>query len=69
VENEYGVFMIDPPWEKRKGGLRQVRPLQGKNLPYATMSIEAIFHLLDTELFNLAQEIHCVFIWTIETYL
>lgn len=69
VENGYGVFMIDPPWKKRKGGLRQVRPLQGRDLPYATMSTEGIFHLLDTEIFNLAQEMHCVFIWTIETYL
>ena len=65
----FSVLMIDPPWLKKKGGLRKVRPNQGRSLDYETMSIDKIFELLDTEIFNNTTENHAVFMWTIEQYL
>lgn len=40
---QYSVFVIDPPWPKKKGGLRKSRPNQGKNLDYAYNMIESLF--------------------------
>ena len=65
----FSVLMIDPPWLKKKGGLRKVRPNQGRSLDYETMSIDKIFELLDNEIFNNTTENHAVFMWTIEQYL
>jgi N6-adenosine-specific RNA methylase IME4 len=65
----YDVFVIDPPWPKKKGGIRSVRPLQGRFLDYATLSVEAIFTILDTEIFTKAKEIHTVFLWNIDEFL
>jgi len=65
----FSVLKIDPPWLKKKGGLRKVRPNQGRSLDYETMSIDKIFELLDTEIFNNTTENHAVFMWTIEQYL
>lgn len=65
----YDVFMIDPPWPKRKGGLRSARPNQGRDLDYSTMSVGDIFALLDSELLTLAAEQHTVFMWTVEQFL
>lgn len=65
----FSVLMIDPPWLKKKGGLRKTRPNQGRNLDYETMSIDKIFELLDNEIFNNTTENHAVFMWTIEQYL
>jgi N6-adenosine-specific RNA methylase IME4 len=65
----YDVLIIDPPWQKKKGGLRKSRPNQGRELDYATMATEAIFDLLDKEVFILAEEHHVVFMWTIEQFL
>lgn len=61
--------MIDPPWDKKKGGVRKSRPNQSRILDYDTMSTEDIFRLLDTEIFILAQKAHCVFMWTIDQFL
>ena len=65
----YEILIIDPPWKKRKGGLRKARPNQGRKLDYETMETEAIFSLLDEEVFSLAKEKHVVFMWTIEKFL
>ena len=65
----YSILVIDPPWKKRKGGLRKSRPNQGKDLDYKTMETQAIFSLLDKEVFSLAEEQHVVFMWTIENFL
>ena len=65
----FSVLMIDPPWLKKKGGLRKARPNQGRNLDYDTMPTGKIFDLLDTEIFNNTTENHAVFMWTIEQYL
>jgi N6-adenosine-specific RNA methylase IME4 len=65
----FSVLMIDPPWLKKKGGLRKARPNQGRNLDYETMPTDKIFDLLDAEIFNNTTENHAVFMWTIEQYL
>jgi N6-adenosine-specific RNA methylase IME4 len=65
----YKVFMVDPPWQQRKGGCRKIRPGQGRLFNYATMPINEIFRLLDERVFISAAGDHCVFIWAIEKYL
>jgi len=65
----FSVLMIDPPWLKKKGGLRKTRPNQGRSLDYETMPTNKIFDLLDSEIFNNTTENHAVFMWTIEQYL
>lgn len=62
-------FVIDPPWPKRKGGLRQVRPNQTRELEYKTMDVVSIFNLLDTDIFPLATCNHNVFLWVIDSFL
>ena len=47
----WDVAIIDPPWPKRKGGQRRVRPHQGRALAYPTLSLSAIFTLLDQQIF------------------
>jgi hypothetical protein len=37
------IFVIEPPWAKRKGGLRKSRPNQSRNFGYETMSTSDIF--------------------------
>jgi N6-adenosine-specific RNA methylase IME4 len=66
---KFEVFMIDPPWKQLKSNKRRVRANQGKELDYPTLSLAAIFALLDQEIFTLAAEHHCVFLWTIDKYL
>lgn len=63
------VFMVDPPWKKRKGGIRKSRPLQGREFTYETMETDDIFRLLDVDIFPLSTDNHTVFMWTIDTYL
>jgi len=65
----YAVFMIDPPWPKKKGGLRSVRPKQSRSLDYPTMGVEDIFALLDRDVFAYAATLHTVFIWTVDQFL
>lgn len=65
----FNVFMIDPPWPKKKGGLRKVAPNQGRDLDYATLSVAEIFALLDREVFSQAQEQHTVFLWNVDEFL
>jgi N6-adenosine-specific RNA methylase IME4 len=62
-------MLIDPPWPKFKGGTRRVRPNQGRGLDYRTMTVDAIFNLLDRDVFSLAAQQHSLFIWTIESFL
>lgn len=65
----FSVLIIDPPWLKKKGGLRKARPNQGRSLDYETMPTDKIFDLLDAEILNNTTENHAVFMWTIEQYL
>jgi N6-adenosine-specific RNA methylase IME4 len=62
-------FVIDPPWQKSKGGLRKARPNQGKLLDYATMSVTDIFALLDKDIFPLASPTHNIFLWSVDKFL
>ena len=62
-------FMIDPPWLRGKGGLRKVRPKQGKLLDYPTMPVADIFALLDKDVLSQASGTHNVFMWLIDKYL
>jgi N6-adenosine-specific RNA methylase IME4 len=65
----FDVLMIDPPWPKKKGGLRKVRPQQSRLLGYETMSVADIFALLDREVFSQASEQHTVFLWSVDEFL
>lgn len=65
----YGNLMIDPPWPKRKGGRRVVRPNQGRELAYATLGVREIFDLLDADVFPLAGEPHNVWLWVVDEFL
>lgn len=62
-------LVIDPPWPKRKGGLRKVTPNQTRELGYPTMSVSEIFALLDREIFPMAATPHNVFLWTVDQFL
>ena len=65
----YSVLVIDPPWSKRKGGIRKCRPNQGRSFTYKTMNTQQIFHLLDNDIFSITDKDHCVFMWTTEQHL
>ena len=67
--SRYDVLVIDPPWPKKKGGLRDVRPRQGRELGYATLDAATIFALLDRDIFVQAKERHSVFLWGIDQFL
>ena len=70
IQNLYSVFMIDPPYPKKKGGLRKARPNQKRGLDYETMSMDEIFNLLDSNIFSTAMpDKHAVFMWTIDEFL
>lgn len=69
VRKEYEVFVIDPPWKQTKGGIRRVRPAQGRLFNYSTMEVSEIFELLDRLIFPSAAINHSVFLWTIDAYL
>lgn len=69
IQPTFDVFMIDPPWDKKKGGLRKARPNQNRDLDYDTMGTSEIFKLLDKNIFVAASERHTVFMWTIDQYL
>lgn len=66
---KFQVLVIDPPWPKKKGGLRKVRPSQNRELDYPTMGVAEIFELLDNQIFPQADSPHCVFLWTIDEFL
>jgi len=62
-------FVVDPPWPKHKGGLRAVRPRQGRDLDYKVMSVGEIFQLLDSEILPMALGSHNVFLWVVDEFL
>ncbi len=42
---QYRVLVVDPPWNQRKTGKRKVRPNQGTQLDYPTMTKDALVDL------------------------
>lgn len=65
----YSILVVDPPWPKRKGGLRSVTPNQTRELDYATMRVEDIFTLLTQSIFPLLGTPGNVFLWTVDEFL
>lgn len=55
--------MADPPWPQTKGGRRKVRPKQGRDLDYPTLSLLEIMKILSKV------EARVLFLWAIDKYL
>lgn len=68
-KDSYQIFMIDPPWNKKKAGYRKVRPAQTSDFPYKTLSTDEIFRFICDCIIPMADQVHCIFMWTIESYL
>ena len=63
---KYDIFYIDPPWNNKKGGLRESRPNQTRELDYTTLDISDIFKIIDSKILTYAFDLHTVFIWAID---
>jgi N6-adenosine-specific RNA methylase IME4 len=57
------IIYADPPWNQKKGGLRNVRPNQDRKLDYPTLSLEDIKKIIS----NFDSKV--LFLWTIDKYL
>lgn len=66
---KFDIIYTDPPWPQNKGGLRQARPNQTEKLDYKTMSLEDIFELHKKVMLNNSEEVHTVFMWSIDKFL
>lgn len=66
--NKYDLILADPPWQQKKAGLRNCRPLQGRSLDYKTLDINDIKRHLETTL-QLCGDNVILFLWTIDKYL
>lgn len=64
----YDLIYTDPPWQQKKGGVRECRPNQKRELDYETMKMVDIkeFH---KEIFQCCNKKHNVFMWAIDKYL
>jgi len=61
--SDYDLVYDDPPWRQKKGGLRNVRPNQGRKLDYPTLSMGEIKEIIaryDSDI---------LFLWTIDKFL
>lgn len=68
TKNKYDLILADPPWKQRKGGIRSVRPKQGRALDYPTLNMEDIKqHLILADKMTGNQAI--LFLWTIDKFL
>lgn len=47
-QKKYSIIYADPPWQKKKGGLRKSCPNQSRNLDYKTLTIEEIKNILSS---------------------
>ena len=63
---EYDIVYADPPWPKKKGGLRKSRPNQTRDLDYKTITLEEIKELLSSVK---TSEKHNFFVWTVDEFL
>ena len=62
----FRTLVVDPPWPQRKTGLRAVRPLQFRDLPYNTMGLE---EMKKFPIDNFAAQDSHIYLWTINKYL
>ena len=65
-QKKYSIIYADPPWQKKKGGLRKSRPNQSRDLDYKTLTIEEIKNILSS---IQTEEKHNFFIWSIDEFL
>ena len=68
-KHDISVFVIDPPWPKKKGGIRNVRPKQNRQLDYDTMNTNDIFRLIADLVTFRAANPHTVFLWSVDEFL
>lgn len=68
ASGSYGIIYTDPAWPQTKGGKRDCRPKQGKELDYKTLTLGQIQEIQRKALL-LSDEKHNVFMWTIDKYL
>lgn len=66
--NKYDLIYTDPPWKQTKGGKRNTRPNQGKELDYPTLNMEDIKDI-HKQAVRLCNQKHNIFMWTIDKYL
>ena len=69
TKNKYGIIYTDPPWKQTKGGKRDCRPNQDKELDYTTLDMSEIKEIHKNVFNNLTEKKHNVFMWTIDKYL
>ena len=69
TDKKYAVVYSDPPWAQTKGNARKCRPNQYKELDYDTMSLDDIIELHRNFFNNHTEDIHNVFMWTIDKFL
>ena len=63
---KYSIIYADPPWQKKKGGLRKSRPNQARDLDYKTLSNDEIKNIISK---IQVEEKHNFFVWTIDEFL
>lgn len=59
----YDLVYADPPWRQSKGGIREARPNQDRDLEYKTISLKQIESILGEF------EASVLFLWTIDKFL
>lgn len=68
-DRKYEVVYTDPPWAQTKGNKRKCRPNQEKALDYDTMSLDDIITLHKDFFEQHTENVHNVFMWTIDKFL
>ena len=63
---KYEIVYVDPPWEKKKGGLRKSRPNQTRDLDYKTLPNDEIKNIISK---IKVEEKHNFFVWAIDEFL
>ena len=69
TNKKYEVVYSDPPWAQKKGNLRKCRPNQSKQLDYETMSLDDIIALHKYFFEHHTEDVHNIFMWTIDKFL
>ena len=63
TQTSFSVVYADPPWRQLKGGLRNVRPNQGRSLDYPVLDLNGIRAILEEH------QGRVLFLWTIDKFL